>query len=49
MFVSKKEYNELKQKVETQEKHLDQAYIIITSLEQSITELKKPQEPIYFK
>ncbi|WP_157452377.1 hypothetical protein [Bacillus sp. J33] len=48
MFVSKKEYEELKNKVEQQDKLLHEMIYHITDLAKEVNELKKPKEPNYF-
>jgi prefoldin subunit 5 len=48
MFISKKEFETLKNKVEQQEQLLQQMMYHINQLAQEINELKKPKEPNYF-
>lgn len=48
MFVSKKDHDQLKKKVEDQDKVLREMMGHMAQLVQEIQELKKPKEPNYF-
>ncbi|WP_153124663.1 hypothetical protein [Peribacillus tepidiphilus] len=48
MFVTKKEFDELKKKVEDQEQIIQNMSYHLIQLQQEINELKKPNEPNYF-
>ncbi len=48
VFVTKKEFDELKKKVEDQEQIIQNMSYHLIQLQQEINELKKPNEPNYF-
>lgn len=48
MFVTKKALDELKKKVEDQDKVIREVMGYMNQLAQEIQELKKPKEPNYF-
>lgn len=48
MFVSKKEFEDLKKKVEQQDQVIKEMMYHMAQLAQEINELKKPKEPNYF-
>jgi len=48
MWVSKKEFEELKKKVEEQNNILDNMSFHMIKMQEEINELKKPKEPNYF-
>lgn len=49
MFVSKKDYDLLKNKVEEQDKLLHEMIYHVNELANQVNELKQPKEPSYFK
>lgn len=48
MFVSKKEFEDLKNQLEEQKNILDNMSMHMIKMQEEINELKKPQEPNYF-
>ncbi|WP_161491006.1 hypothetical protein [Anoxybacillus sp. UARK-01] len=48
MLISKKEFEELKKKVEEQEQIINNMINHLVKLQQEVNELKKPKEPQYF-
>ena len=48
MWVSKKDFEELKKKVEEQNNILDNMSLHMIKMQEEINELKKPKEPNYF-